>query len=76
MVPSRSSRPELFLEMFLKKKDVLRNFTKFTGKHLKPEACNFIKKETMAQKHKKHPKIWEKLSQQMAEESRVKTERN
>ena len=27
------------------KKDVLRNFAKFTGKHL----CNFIKKETMAQ---------------------------
>ena len=30
---------------------VLKNFTKFTGKHLclRPEACNFIKKETLAQ---------------------------
>ena len=52
----RSSRPEVFC-----KKDVLRNFVKFTGKHLcqsiffnkvaglSPEACNFIKKETLAQ---------------------------
>ena len=38
------------------KKDVLRNFAKFTGKHLcqslffnKGLACNFIKKETLAQ---------------------------
>ena len=40
------------------KKGVLRNFTKFTGKHLcqslffnkvAGEACNFIKKETLAQ---------------------------
>ena len=43
------------------KKGVLRNFAKFTGKHLcqrlffnkvaclRPEACNFIKKETLAQ---------------------------
>ena len=43
------------------KKDVLRNFTKFTGKHLhqslffnkvaglRPEAYNFINKETLAQ---------------------------
>ena len=42
-------------------KGVLGNFTKFTGKHLhqslffnkvaglRPEACNFIKKETLAQ---------------------------
>ena len=35
------------------KKSVLRNFTKFTGKHLRQglfliEACNFIKKETLA----------------------------
>ena len=40
-------------------KDVLRNFTKFTGKHLcqslffkkscSPKACNFIKKEILAQ---------------------------
>ena len=29
------------------KKDVLKNFTKFTGKV--PESCNFIKKETLAQ---------------------------
>ena len=47
----RSSRPEV-----LCKKDVLRSFTKFTGKHLcrsfsfnkvaglRPETCNFIKK--------------------------------
>ena len=50
----RSSCPEMFC-----KKGVLRNFTKFTGKHLcqsfsfnkaaGPEACNFIKKETLAQ---------------------------
>ena len=48
-----SSRPEVFF-----KKDVLRNFTKFTGKHLCQTlffnnvaglACNFIKKETLAQ---------------------------
>ena len=39
-----------------KKKGVLKNFSKFKGKHLcqslvfnKVEACNFIKKETMAQ---------------------------
>ena len=38
------------------RKGVLRNFEKFTGKHLcqslffcRPEACNFIKKETLAQ---------------------------
>ena len=40
------------------KKDALRNFTKFTGKHLcqglyfnfcRPKACNFNKKETLAQ---------------------------
>ena len=31
------------------KKAVLRNFTKFTGKHCRPEACNFIKKDTLAQ---------------------------
>ena len=45
---SRSSRPEVFC-----KKGVLRNFTKFTGKHLCESlffnkvaglACNFIKK--------------------------------
>ena len=43
------------------KKGVFRNFTKFTGKHLcqslffnkvaglRPQTCNFIKKETLAQ---------------------------
>ena len=40
------------------KKGVLRNLTKFTGKHLchslffnklQPQACNFIKKDTLAQ---------------------------
>ena len=41
------------------KKGVLRNFAKFTGKHLRQglffdkvagsQACNFIKKETLAQ---------------------------
>ena len=53
---ARSSRPEVFCE-----KGVLRNFAKFTGKHqcqslffnkvvgLRPEACNFIKKEALAQ---------------------------
>ena len=51
-----SSRPEVFC-----KNGALRNFSKFTGKHLcqslffnkvagiKPEACNSIKKETLAQ---------------------------
>ena len=44
--------PEVFY-----KKGVLKYFTKFTGKHLcqsfffkrEPQACNFIKKETLAQ---------------------------
>ena len=43
--------PEVFY-----KKGVLRNFAKFTGKHLcqslcfnRPQACNFIKKETLAE---------------------------
>ena len=49
----RSSCPEVFC-----KKDVLRNFAKFTGKHLcqslyfnkvAGKACNFIKKESLAQ---------------------------
>ena len=49
----RSSRPEKFC-----KKGVLRNFTKFTGKllcqslfllKLQAQACNFNKKETLAQ---------------------------
>ena len=44
----RSSRPEVFC-----KKGVLRNLTKSTGKHLCQslflKACNFIKKETLAQ---------------------------
>ena len=38
------------------REDVLRNFAKFTGKHLcqglfmsGPKACNFIKKDTLAQ---------------------------
>ena len=38
----RSSRPEVF-----GKKGVHRNFAKFTGK--RPQPCNFIKKETLAQ---------------------------
>ena len=53
---TRSSRPEVFCI-----KGVLRNFTKFTGKRLcqslffnkvaglRPQACNFTKKETLAQ---------------------------
>ena len=52
----RSSRPEVFC-----KKDVFENLAKFTGKHLRqglflnkvaglrPKACNFLKKETLAQ---------------------------
>ena len=49
----RSSRPEMFC-----KKAVLRNFAKVTGKHLYQRlflnkvvdlACNFIKKESLAQ---------------------------
>ena len=45
----RSSRLEVFC-----KKGILRNFAKFSGKHLRqsfflhPEAYNFIKKETLA----------------------------
>ena len=49
----KNSRPEVFC-----KKGVLRNFAKFTGKQLcqslflnkayRPQACNFIKKETLA----------------------------
>ena len=30
------------------RKGVLRNFAKLTGKH-RPQSCNFIKKETLAQ---------------------------
>ena len=50
---TRSSRPEVFC-----KKGVLKSFAKFTGKHLcqglffnkvASAACNFIKKETLAQ---------------------------
>ena len=44
------------LGVFYIKKGVLRNFAKLTGKHLCqslyfswPEACNFIKKDTLAQ---------------------------
>ena len=49
----RSSRPEVFY-----KKGVLKNFAKFTGKHLYQSlffnkvagaTCNVIKKETLAQ---------------------------
>ena len=41
----KSSRPEVFCE-----KGVLRNFAKFTGKHLcQSHRRNFIKKETLAQ---------------------------
>ena len=45
----RSSHPEVS-----HKKGVIRNFAKFTGKHLwqsLPETCNFIKKETL-------PQVW------------------
>ena len=38
-----SSRQEVF------ENGVLRNFTKFTGRHLWREACNFMKKETLPQ---------------------------
>ena len=31
------------------KKGALRNFAKFTGKHLCQSLCNFIKKETLVQ---------------------------
>ena len=47
---NRSSRPEVFC-----KKGVLRNFTKFTGKHLRQSQSlffnkvDFIKKETLAE---------------------------
>ena len=60
VVPSfqiRSSCQQVFYQ-----EDVLRNFAKFTGKHLcvlslfsskvaglRPQACNFIKKETLTQ---------------------------
>ena len=51
--PANKENPEMFC-----KKDVLQNFAKFTGKHLCQSlyfnkvtvyACNFIKKETLAQ---------------------------
>ena len=53
---NKNSRPQMF-----RKKAVLRNFAKFTGKHLcqnlffnkfagkRPEAYDFIKKESLAQ---------------------------
>ena len=56
MVKVRSSRPDVFC-----KKGDLRNFAKFTEKHLcqspffnkvaslRSDACNFIKKETLTQ---------------------------
>ena len=53
LVMVRSSHP-----VVLNKKDVLRNFAKFTEKHLceslflnkvAGQACNFIKKQTLAQ---------------------------
>ena len=52
MIDIRSTRPEVFC-----KKGFLRNFAKFTGKNLCQSlffnkvagACNFIKKETLAQ---------------------------
>ena len=52
----RSSRPDVFCKI-----GALRDFAEFTGKHerqspffnkvagLRPEACNFIKKEALAQ---------------------------
>ena len=52
---------ELVAQRCSVRKDVLRNFTKLTGKHLcqslsfnkvaglRPQACNFIKRETLAQ---------------------------
>ena len=55
-VRTRSTRPDVFCKV-----GVLRNFSKFTGKHLcqgfffnkvaglRPKACNFIKRETLAQ---------------------------
>ena len=48
-ITNRSGCPDVFC-----KKGVLRNFTKFTGKHLCQslffnKACNFIKKEDLAQ---------------------------
>ena len=44
MIPYRSSRPEVFC-----KKDVLRKFAKFTGKHLHLRPATLSKKETLAQ---------------------------
>ena len=43
-VYKKGSRPDVFCE-----KGVLRNFAKFKGNHLAGGACNFIKKETLAQ---------------------------
>ena len=40
----KSSLPEVFC-----KRRVLRNFAKFTGKHLCQSLCNFVKQETLAQ---------------------------
>ena len=42
--PNNRSSRQVFCE-----NGVLRNFTKFTGRHLWPEAFNFMKKETLAQ---------------------------
>ena len=56
ILPNRNSH-----QRFSIRKDVLKNFTKFTEKHpcqslffnkiagLRPEVCNFIKQETLAQ---------------------------
>ena len=48
LLMDRSSREDVFCENC-----VLKNFAKFTGKHVRlsrwPVACNFIKKETLAQ---------------------------
>ena len=43
-VKNTKQPPEIFC-----KNGVLRNFTKFTGKHLSQNLCKFFKKETLAQ---------------------------
>ena len=43
LILSKSSHPEVFC-----KRGVLRNFAKFTGKHLCQSLFNFIKKEALA----------------------------
>ena len=41
--------PEAVAQRCSVRKGALRNFVKFTGKHLRSEACNVIEEETLTQ---------------------------